>query len=367
MTLYKSFSSKIKVLIFFITITLQLYGCNSSSKKYSVKKSFELDVSFKDIDNKIGFGTYNSSIKAGFYFIDNSNILHCYEDGNEISNRFILKNENRIDGVAFDPTTNDLFYTQSNSLFKIDSTNTVSKIQLPTLIDNYNLSSLTFEVQPKVINSNIYLNIIKSNLRVDEELSYKKLMSSNVILKGKLNDNQLINYSYTGSFPKKYISGENYNNYYCNIEINNSKILISYSASDSVSVIDSLNKTRTYYFGSKNIKDEIKQISFKDLEINSRVNSYVRNEAKYIKVIYDPFKKQYYRIYQLKNSTKQNTVSKWGIVIYNSEFEFINDIIFDSVEYTYLLISPTKEGLIISKALNNYAIDKIKFDIISFN
>lgn len=351
----------------FFLIIIVFFGCNTKKNNnyYTTLDSISLNVGFKDINNRIGFGLYNTIEKSGFYLIDNNNLVRFYENNREVFSKNISSFNDRIDGIAYDATTENLYIMSNNSLFQIDKRNSQKKIKIPQLADNYNLGALTFDIQPKVYNNNLIVNLIKIGLKIDEKTSYKEFWKSNTVLRGTIKNNITENLIYTGNFPANYIN--NYNNYYSNIEFDGTNLLMSYSSNDTVFVQNEKNEISSHYLGSENVKSDIVPIPFDDLKINSRISTYTRNSAKYIKIIYDPYKKEYLRIYQMKNKELQNTVNNWGIVFYNKNFKFIRDIKFESKDYIYLVTSPSANGLIISKALKDYANDKIKLQTISFN
>jgi hypothetical protein len=349
------------------SVIIVLFGCNTkeNNNSYTTLDSISLNVGFKDINNRIGFGLYNTSEKSGFYLIDNNNLVRFYENNKEVFSKNISGFSERIDGIAYDAITENLYIISNNSLFQFDKKNNQKKIKVSQLADNYNLGALTFDIQPKVYNNNFIFNIIKTGVKIDEETSYKEFWKSSTVLKGTIKNDTAENLMYTGNFPSNYIN--NYNNYYSNIEFDGTNLLMSYSSNDTVFVQNEKNEINRHYLGSENVKSDIEPIPFDDLQINSRISTYTRNSAKYIKIIYDPYKKEYLRIYQMKNKELQNTVNNWGIVFYDKNFKFIRDIKFDSKDYIYLVTSPSANGLIISRALKDYANDKIKLQTISFN
>lgn len=167
-------------------------------------------------------------------------------------------------------------------------------------------------------------------------------------------------------FPENYQEGNLYGDTYHNFCINNKgESLFSFSADkyiylykDTVFLKKILaNSNSNEEFTPYDLKLHRGDMNFK--------RTYFINEPCYGDIIFDKYNKLYYRVYKFKVKEQKDKIKRpqandipWSIIVLNSEFIKIGEIIFDDSIYNSSVIFPSSKGLIISKNKTEFDSDR---------
>jgi hypothetical protein len=194
------------------------------------------------------------------------------------------------------------------------------------------------------------LNVFNKNERKDFYRNVKPILEIGFD-EGKGNKESL-----WGMFPTKYQEGNHiFLDYFPFVlSLPKSTTLVSYAYDDSIYVykdgrIDKSYKCKSNFIKQHNPYPEDKQfdmVFYKD---------YLMFEPKYLKLLYNKYKDQYYRIAKHPVDTKSKNGNmieemEWSIIVMNSEFEVSKEVVFDYRYHSPELVLPSKNGVYISNA-----------------
>jgi len=177
--------------------------------------------------------------------------------------------------------------------------------------------------------------------------------------------------SRTGFFPSNYVSSFYYDFYPLRCLNNNGELVYSFKYNDSLFVYKNDILLKKVYAGSKFSSSADPMDISKVFEMSS-VKKYNDEQPRYEKVIWDGFRNKYYRVFRHKQSqlNASGTIKKekevvWSLLIFDKQFKFIKEVVFNMHDFNYRWIVPTKEGLLISNICEGCQdLDLLKFTLI---
>jgi hypothetical protein len=203
----------------------------------------------------------------------------------------------------------------------------------------------------------------------------KKYMSSNLFI--SVNDSGEIVNEY-GAFPSKYLVN-NYNATSAHITANcNEKFCYSFATEDTISIYD-LNSMTT---DNKAMSSKFYQphdtcpCVFPKDDYYGCLEKYSLENFSYFNLIYDQFRKKYYRIclhkykYENADGTVNTSMERpWSIIVADSNFNIEKEVTFPALKYDYRFVYVTSKGLIVSKNNEynpNYKPKMLIYDVFKF-
>ena len=161
----------------------------------------------------------------------------------------------------------------------------------------------------------------------------------------------------TGKWPDIYGSGAGYRDYWPHRCIGGrGQVVYAYSIDHNLYVYDCdvlarKVKAKSEYFTPISAYPDSESGHFAYLK------KYWVTEPRYIKIVYDPYNNLYYRIvahameYEKSDGvTVNDTQDKpWSVMVLDSDFNVIDEVVFDPNVYSYAYFSVTKDGILISK------------------
>lgn len=178
--------------------------------------------------------------------------------------------------------------------------------------------------------------------------------------------------SFTGAWPEIYKADETPNNPFNNLAFDDKhNFLVNFYNSDKVFS----SEKNDFYRISSNYFDERYTLfsidSEADYTTEQELNAFHKDEG-YVNLVFDPFKRLYYRIAKHSNDNleKENShrmEAEWSIIVFNENLEVLGEVLMPKKTYNFLQILPTKSGLLVSKEniyspTNNE--EKYEFDLI---
>ncbi len=161
-----------------------------------------------------------------------------------------------------------------------------------------------------------------------------------------------------GKFPHKYlIENKDYCDYFPNIcEFSNSEIILSYGSDDSIYLYKNGLKTNSFLCKSKYI-DRFKFVPEEKRLDLSFYKTFISSEPKYLKVVFNKFSNQFYRIVKhrfkyINNRLDINTMT-WSIIILDENLNVLDEVFFKYQYYTPDIILCTPEGIYVSNVSNS--------------
>jgi len=189
-----------------------------------------------------------------------------------------------------------------------------------------------------------------------DRLNYYKNVKP--IYKVKLTKDQKPVERLVGDFPNEYVKENyNYHDYFpfiCSFKSN--KYILSFACDDSIYFYENNTRIKEYKCKSKYINSFTPYPDSKRLDMVF-YKKYKTAEPKYLKIVYDKFHNRFFRIakhrfYNISDNEFDSENMKWSIIIMDSTFKVINEIVFDYRFYTPKVIIPSKDGIYISKTVN---------------
>ncbi|HET8861072.1 DUF4221 family protein [Marivirga sp.] len=181
----------------------------------------------------------------------------------------------------------------------------------------------------------------------------KTFYSSPVLTKYSIKDDTFRDFE--GHWPKIYQKSEAPNNPFNNFAFNISKNEEIINFYNSNNVFSSIND-KFYEIKSDFIDQSFTLFSITegfDYTTEQELEAY-HNDEGYVNLVYDTYRKLYYRIakHANKNSGNENMhrmESAWSIVVFNEQYEILGEVLMPKTIYNYLHILPTPQGILISK------------------
>jgi hypothetical protein len=152
--------------------------------------------------------------------------------------------------------------------------------------------------------------------------------------------------------------------------VKNDSIIINHTFSDSIYILSN-GKTHSICMKSK-YSDEFLSSNRSTKNMTDIVNFYDHHPM-YYKIMYDYKHKLYYRIFRHNNFKNQKNPyktphrldNKWSLLVYDNNFKYINEFIYDYKIYDYTMVFVTKTGQLLFREWDNVNKDKVicKFKI----
>jgi hypothetical protein len=367
-------SFKILNLIFFITISFFYLDCSESSHRIELTKIN--DINLNNLPEDAFFIEYIISNENEYLVALNKNIpafnFFNIESGN-IDHSIPLNN---IAGYSIPWYSTEFIGTDSCLIIN-------SRINQITLLNNKGTilnewrfadeNTYTFGTTPympfKLFKNRIYCNSIRNDIRINTIENLREYYSSptNVIL--ELNSDTLKPNTYFGEFPPSYKDQtKNYNDFLpCAAYNEKGETILSFGSDHNLYVYDSYGKFIREISGKSKYIDEFNEMDIEKESDYAFLKKYLAVEPKYLKFIYDPYSKMYYRIakhkinnYENKDGTVKSSLDgNYSIIFFDSELNILDEILFNhSEDYHFMGLIPTKNGLLISNKTANQSEEK---------
>lgn len=172
------------------------------------------------------------------------------------------------------------------------------------------------------------------------------------VLKIQLLDTS-VNYYALGKFPENYqLTGDDYRDSEPKVCFgDNNTICLSFKAGHMLYKYDD-----TTLILEKEVRSDYidKFIPYPDEKVFDMLflKKYIVEEPGYTSIIYDPWRKYYYRLVKHRSKFDQKTgktnSNKWPVIITDKEFNKIDEIVFDNSYNSHVFI-PVEEGIIMHK------------------
>ncbi|MDP1623860.1 MAG: DUF4221 family protein [Bacteroidales bacterium] len=319
---------------------------------FTVKQPYALihnDIVCRDNDLFITFQNLEDR-SLNLYWFDSTGLLGSYNKPARIFNNALFFQ------IFIKSLDSIVFYNNSDcSICIADSTGNILshvKIERPA-------TSLNPENYLYCNGNNIFFYNADQHLNVgipDSRILYYK--NVNPVIQLNLAANQHSFQIPFGDFPVLYKKNNfDFCNYFPNIcSIDSNKTVISYAADDSLYIyvngkIVSTFPCRSQFVDKFNAYPDDKQ---SDMLFYKQ---YLNNEPRYLNIVYDQFRKQFYRIVKHRfahnKDKKLDTKSMtWSIIVLNSEFEKVKELLFQYQFFTPKIVLPSKDGIYIGSPYN---------------
>lgn len=372
------------IIICYLSAMLIIIFSSCDNIKYKVNKLYEITLN-------------NTSIRV--LQIKNESCLDstifCYFDPQNYSIKFatIVGNKINIDRIQLHKTiaesinnnlistSNQLFCVSKDSILYFDS-DSCKVYCINGKGDMKYVSNLPSEKHPALIsgqfvskkgNDYLYTWIPKKEGSFGEVVSRKLFYKTHKpICRVNLKFEKIVSSSIFGIYPPNYIeTGKNFYDYFPNICLGeNNLIILSYGADNELYIFKDSTLIKSVECKSKYIKkfNDISDSQFKNF---SFLKKYLFEEPRYIKLIYNPFKKQYYRIVKHKFDIEDNTIKNkyWSLLILDDQFTTLDEIEIKYSDYLPDIIIPSKYGIYL-QSLNtnptsnskNFILSLVNFD-----
>ncbi len=177
----------------------------------------------------------------------------------------------------------------------------------------------------------------------------------------------------TGTWPAEYKSGASYRDFYPQRCVNDKgEIIYAFSASDSIFVMKDDKIISRHFCKSKFMTQ---RHFFPDDSIGhfSYLDRYDVTEPRYITIMYDPYRKYYYRFvthtieFEKEDGLTVNTIfdKPWSLIVMDKNFKILDEIIFDNKKFLPAAF-PVREGLLIRKRQETVMMPPITFSLFKF-
>jgi len=348
-----------RVLIYVYILSL-LFSCNKSQNNNEILyKQFIKDSIRLDIDNRI----YNNSIKKTFNIKQNY-YLSLLDKGNStlyiynvktFSLIYIKKNILNCEKIIdYDIHNFDTIYVLKNkNLLELTDTSFIPHKQYyvnDTSVEFNNKYELSCSIDRPLMIKGKYAYIFHypTTILNTKEKIYNYL-TKKLELKINIADNAKI-VSYSGFFPKIY-KKNTFNSYNPYRIFNDNYEIFSFNICDTVFLVNNKSKitkvVASNYYTKRDIFDFSKVTNF------NYVKKYFVENPNYEQLLYDKYRKQYYRIckHRLNYENKDGSVNipgdeNWSLIVTDSNFHIQNEILFNS-NYSRRDILITIDGVLI--------------------
>lgn len=258
-----------------------------------------------------------------------------------------------------------LFNKEGKIIKQFDATTALNDKQKNYSLVAMNISPISFD------GKNMYITCTRLDVVVRTNEARKIYFSTPPDIRiNLLNPGQQKN---TGIWPAEYKSGVSFRDFYPQRCINDDgEIIYAFSASDSIYVLKD-DKVISRHFCKSRFMTE--RHSYPDDSVGhfSYLERYDITEPRYISLIYDPYRKYYYRIavhaieYEKPGGmTVNGTFDKsWSLMIMDRNFTILNEIIFDHKRFLPLVF-PVGDGLLIKERQEKSTVPPVTFSLFKF-
>ncbi len=346
-------------IVVFCLLTLALTSCNIFKSNPARVELIEKEKIVIPIGEDIEYRTNyfklltNEDNKELLYYLSNSKTITVFDLQNKnIAFEIPLKQGNdAIHIISKDSTLIIPFRT--NNLLLIDSEgNTLQTwktnelFQDSIVFEHYNIKAYTDNSN----NLNIFLETNHS-LRLPEYYLYPKIMYLKINKEGKVIDSKKF-----AKFPLSFYQKE-YMAFDCIFELNSEGALfVNYQKENCIYEYNkNVEYERTINFQSKYIKDGFIYIKKVD-SVGFDYNSIQQISHPFFRALYyDKYRNLYYlsAIHAQNYKNEDGTLNDywdrcWSIIVFNSNFEIIDEIYMEPKKYRFSELAVSKDGLLIS-------------------
>ncbi|OQX82271.1 MAG: hypothetical protein B6D64_00890 [Bacteroidetes bacterium 4484_276] len=356
---------KLHKIFLFVTLVTLFYSCIDPQQKSEI--SF-IQVNKYDLagENKTLFpiksniplyGT-DPSKQIFFQDINSKEVLMVNINKQTISTTINKNNDNSIWFInMFFSSQDSIFYLDHNTN-KLTLRNKVGKILMEYKIDQEFTPILFFDNRSNVNGEQFLLANPSKNIgfgKKEDRLNYYKDVNPVLLISIK---DTAIYCNAIGKFPDEYINtGNSYNEPNATSCFgNNNNICISFGADNNLYLYDHSNlilskKVKSKFIEKFNPYPDEKQFDMLYLK------DYVREEPKYINIVFDPWENLYYRIAKHRNiqkSKNNNVENNWSVIVLDEKLNIIGEKIF-RYKYDPRVFIPTPFGILLVSGNNPLA------------
>jgi len=216
---------------------------------------------------------------------------------------------------------------------------------------------------------------VYSDLFLNNITTIKKYFSLNNTITINISDTKCTYYTF-GHFPANYQKGNTYADYFFYNCMNDvGELIYSFSANDSIFVYSENGEfIKQYEAKSKYSKEFLPYDLSKRLDLNYK-RQYVFSNDWYTNIVYDKYRKLYYRFYKKevsylndKNKIRKPNEIPWSLIVLDKNFNKINEIDINPAKYSLKHLIPMKEGVYVGHPYeediknNNLSLTLLKFN-----
>jgi hypothetical protein len=352
----KYFDTLLRILVGFIILS-----CNRSSHNAEITYGVSFEQSIANFDTPsylIPINNFiseeNEASKNSFFFEDikSRQMLKCniFEDSIHLTE--IANVDSTIWPINKLHKSTDLFYCYNHNTNRLSYQITQgAALQAYQLDQQYGLINLLSGYEKNGTSSILLDNASKTigfgttKERLEYYQKVKPLLMIDILPEG-------INHKAFGIWPKEYVAtGNGYDDPYAKACFgHNNHVCVSFGADHNLylyndtALIYSKNNKSNYINNFKAYPDE-KQFDM------SYLREYTQSEPKYTNLIFDPWKKMYYRTVKhsfLNATTGYEVKSFWSVIITDDELNIIGECKFD-YQYDPNVFIPTPFGILLMK------------------
>lgn|GEM_PF-2804388 len=221
-------------------------------------------------------------------------------------------------------------------------------------------------------NGHIYVVTTYNDLAIDSKENIHEYFSRMPELGISTQNNQRFR---LGKFPSNYLNNFYYDLYPIRCINNKNEIIYSFKNNDTLFVYNKEKLIKRIAAKSKYDLSIQEGMPIENVIKTSIVKKYNVECARYEKIIYDPFRDCYYRVFKPKQSQlnekgelKKNTELKWSLIVLDANFKNLSEQLFINGDYNCKWLLPTKEGLLISNYCEScQERDLLKFTLLKAN
>ncbi len=158
-----------------------------------------------------------------------------------------------------------------------------------------------------------------------------------------------------GKFPSNYLTNFYYDCYPIRCINNHNELVYSFRNNDTLFVYNKQKLVKFVSAKSKYDNAPHATMPIDAVDKISKVKEYNLAAARYEKIVYDPFKNCYYRVFKPsqnflneQNQIKQKKELNWVLMVLDSNLNVQAEHLFTKGEYNYKWMLPTQNGLLVS-------------------
>jgi hypothetical protein len=318
----------------------------------------------------------NSDLNKGFQYIEkrNSESFTCIDSASKKIYYYNIVDSKIIDSISLTGIlkkytySNLQYFTLTNSgsaFFLIEGINTIVQIGSDGEIimetrysgEDKDTGSFTLVARPScplLCSKDIICayNYTSDNISTPEGQKMAFSNNSDVMFILPAQDNNKVKISSkTGRFPLKYKTTFYYDMYPARCINQNNEIVYSFAADKNIYIFDQ-NGLKDSIDASSKFHEDTGPFPMDSMWDFNYIRKYFITEPKYVKIIFDPYRNLYYRVFQkrgkyLNEDGSFNTSIDWTLLVFDSSFNKLSEIVFDGAKYSAMSLFPAKEGLLV--------------------
>ncbi len=158
-----------------------------------------------------------------------------------------------------------------------------------------------------------------------------------------------------GRWPKIYVSYD-FQNYDPHWDINqDNNIVLSFGVTDSLYIFKPPYREVHSIYSASSYKKDVRPFPSDSITHFAFVSKYAVTEFRYLRILYDPYRKLYLRIvghsqkYENTDGSLNAWIDRsWSVMVYNSDLNLLAEIPFEAKKFDLRDIFVTKKGLLVS-------------------